>query len=263
MADTIRDQTIIAAAESGAQRYMDWGAIICGALIATAISLILTTFLAGIGLSAFEPGSPDEVGFTTVAIMTALCYIFVHVGSFGVGGYIAGRMRAPAFDASSDEVAIRDGVHGLAMWALAALAGAYLATSGLNSAAGAAASAVKTTASAAMAVTEQASDVWFSQLSEEDRTEIANVIQRRTGISSQEARARVDKTFSVPSAIKNVSSDDVAKATDKAAFWASMLAFLIAATSLVAAAVAWWAADLGGHHRDTNRPLSPAWRWRD
>ena len=38
--------------------------------------------------------------------------------AFGVGGYIAGRMRAP-IDASDDEIEFRDGTHGVLVWAIA------------------------------------------------------------------------------------------------------------------------------------------------
>ena len=49
----------------------------------------------------------------------------VAVGSFALGGYIAGRVRS-TWKASSDEVEFRDGVHGLIAWALGVMLGAAL-----------------------------------------------------------------------------------------------------------------------------------------
>lgn len=263
MAREIQEQEVIVAPDAADHAYVDWGAIIAGAVIATAISFVLLTFSSGVGLSLTDPIDRDGFSLRTLAILTALWVVFVQVISFGVGGYITGRVRTPAFGATEDEVAVRDGVHGTAMWALAALAGAYLATSGIGSAANTATSAVSATASAAVDATTATSKIWFNQLSEEDRNEIATIVQRRTGVSEAEARQQVNETFTIPPAIENVSKSDVVRTADQIAFWAGMMAFLVAASTLLAGVVAWWAADLGGHHRDSNRPLSLAYRWRE
>jgi hypothetical protein len=47
--------------------------------------------------------------------------------SFGLGGYLAGRLRIPLRPRSRDEVEFRDGIHGLLVWAIAVLIGAVLA----------------------------------------------------------------------------------------------------------------------------------------
>lgn len=263
MAKEIKEQGIMVSPDAADHAYVDWGAIFAGAVIATAISFVLLTFSSGVGLSLTDPLDRDGFSLQTLGILTALWVIFVQVMSFGVGGYITGRVRTPAFGATEDEVAVRDGVHGVAMWALAALAGAYLATSGIGSVASTATTAVSTTASAATEAATTASKVWFNQLSEEDRNEIAAIVQRRTGVSEVEARQQVQETFKVPPAVENVSKSDVVRTADRMAFWAGMMAFLVAASTLVAGVVAWWAADLGGHHRDSNRPLSLAYRWRE
>ena len=43
--------------------------------------------------------------------------VVVAVGSFALGGYLAGRVRS-TWSASADEVEFRDGMHGLIAWAL-------------------------------------------------------------------------------------------------------------------------------------------------
>jgi hypothetical protein len=52
--------------------------------------------------------------------------------SFGSGGYVAGRTRTPYASAEADEVETRDGLHGVASWALAVVIGAVLAALGRN-----------------------------------------------------------------------------------------------------------------------------------
>jgi ABC-type branched-subunit amino acid transport system permease subunit len=47
--------------------------------------------------------------------------------SFGLGGYIAGRVRGGIDATSGAEREMHDGLHGLAAWALAVLLGAVLA----------------------------------------------------------------------------------------------------------------------------------------
>lgn len=262
MAKELTEQQIMVAPDAANHAYVDWGAIFAGAVIATAISFVLLAFSSGVGLSLTDPLDRDGFSLRTLAILTALWFIFVQVISFGIGGYITGRVRTPAFGATEDEVAVRDGVHGIAMWALAALAGAYLATSGIGTATSAATSAVSTTASVAAEATKATSTLWFDQLSEEDRAQIAAIVQRRTGVSESEVRRQVNETLTVPPAIKNLTRSDVSRTADQLTFWAGMMAFLIAASTLVSGVVAWWAADLGGHHRDSNRPLSLAYRWR-
>jgi hypothetical protein len=44
--------------------------------------------------------------------------------SFGCGGYLAGRCRLPYGDAATDDAERRDGLHGIASWALAVVLGA-------------------------------------------------------------------------------------------------------------------------------------------
>ena len=47
------------------------------------------------------------------------------VGSFALGGYLAGRVRS-SWKAASDEVEFRDGTHGLIAWAIGVMLGAVL-----------------------------------------------------------------------------------------------------------------------------------------
>lgn len=95
---------------------VDWGAILAGVAIATAISFVMAAFGSGIGLSLaspYEGASP-----MTHAIALALWVIWVTVASYVAGGYVCGRLRRRVVDAPRDEVEARDGAHGLVVWAV-------------------------------------------------------------------------------------------------------------------------------------------------
>ena len=63
----------------------------------------------------------------SVALLSGLYLIIQAVLSFGLGGYLAGRIRAPISAAAREETEQADGVHGLGVWALAVVMGAALA----------------------------------------------------------------------------------------------------------------------------------------
>ena len=59
--------------------------------------------------------------------LAAAWSLIVTIGSFMLGGYIAGRMRSSWAEGGADEVAFRDGMHGFLVWSLGIVAGALLA----------------------------------------------------------------------------------------------------------------------------------------
>jgi len=124
-------------------RSVQWGAVILGALAASAISLVLLTFGAGIGLSAASPYPYAGASAKAIAVISALYAAITMVAAFAAGGYIAGRMRLPPTPEEITEADFRDGAHGFAVWALAIFVGGLLAASG---AAGALKTAVQATA---------------------------------------------------------------------------------------------------------------------
>lgn len=108
--------------------YVDWGSILAGTVIATSITVVLSGFGSAIGLSMTS--SFEGKGFSGVAIAVAigLWVVWVAVSSLIAGSYLAGRMRRRAGDATPEEVSVRDGVHGLVVWALSALIGVVIAS---------------------------------------------------------------------------------------------------------------------------------------
>lgn len=124
--------------------YIDWAAVLGGAVVATAIGGLFTTFGAALGLSTIS-AEPGEGSFNIWVLVTGLWLVVTLVVSFLAGGYIAGRMRRRLDDATSDEVSARDGINGLVVWALGILLTGWIAAGaigGVASVAGTAATAV-------------------------------------------------------------------------------------------------------------------------
>jgi hypothetical protein len=119
--------TVVAEAAEG-RSYVDWGAVIAGAALATAIGFILLAFGAALGLSFASPyRGVQESSLWLYAIGAAIWLIWVQASAYMAGGYLAGRMRKRHFDATPTEVEVRDGAHGLTVWAVGVLISAAVA----------------------------------------------------------------------------------------------------------------------------------------
>ncbi len=119
--------------------YVDWGAIAAGTFVATAVAVVMFTFGTAIGLSMASPYEGE--GASTPAYLAALGLwtIWVIASSFMSGGYVAGRLRRRIGDATEHEVDVRDGVHGLTVWAVGVVIAAWLLNAGVTGVLGAAA----------------------------------------------------------------------------------------------------------------------------
>ena len=125
----------VAAAVTVRPQYLEWGPVILGALTATAISVVLLTFGAALGLSVVSPYPYAGISAKGLAVLTGTYVALVTVASFGAGGYLAGRLRSPWSGAVGNEVTeshFRDGSYGLGVWALGVVLGAALAVSGVG-----------------------------------------------------------------------------------------------------------------------------------
>jgi hypothetical protein len=105
---------------------IDWRAVVGGAILTSAISFVLLTFGTGIGLSITSPYPREGVSVTAFLIILALWVVWVSLTSFFAGGYLAGRMRRK-ISLSTHETEVRDGVHGVLVWALGLLLSAFIA----------------------------------------------------------------------------------------------------------------------------------------
>lgn len=135
-------------------RYVDWAVILAGAILASAISFVLFTFGAGLGLSVTSPYPGESPSPTAFAIGLGLWVLWVSTSSFLAGAYLTGRLRRRIGDATEHEVEVRDAAHGLLVWAVSVLIGAFLAawvTGGVATKTADVAAGVATGASAAAA----------------------------------------------------------------------------------------------------------------
>src|SRR6266508_1067588 len=144
---------------------IDWAAVIAGALVAAAISFVLFTFGTGIGLSITSPYPREGVSVWLFLVILALWVIWVSLTSFFAGGYLAGRMRRK-LSLSTHETEVRDGVHGILVWAVGLLIGAFIATWTASGVAktgteAAAASAIATATSFASSLSKAADPVGY------------------------------------------------------------------------------------------------------
>src|SRR5712672_880603 len=108
---------------------VSWPAIVAGAVVACALTLVLLAFGTGLGLSVVSPWSGSGVSATTFKIGTGLYLIVIAMLSSSIGGYLAGRLRTGWVGVHSDEVYFRDTAHGFIAWALASVLGAILLAS--------------------------------------------------------------------------------------------------------------------------------------
>ena len=122
----------VAGAES-ASSAVSWAAIIAGAVVASALSLALVMLGAGLGLVSVSPWSANNVSATTFGILAAAWIIAIQLFAPGVGGYLAGRLRTRWVMVHTDEVYFRDTAHGLLVWALSAIVGAWILGSAASS----------------------------------------------------------------------------------------------------------------------------------
>ena len=101
-----------------------------------ALSFVLLAFGSALGLAVASPSSSWRDTSAVFTLLSGLWLLLTALASFGLGGYLAGRLRIPLRPHSRDEVEFRDGIHGLLVWAIAVLIGAILAVA-VSSAVGA------------------------------------------------------------------------------------------------------------------------------
>jgi hypothetical protein len=219
----------------GGRPYVDWGAIIAGAILASAITFVLLTFGSAIGLTVTSPFKGEGLRGTALAVAIPLWVLVVEIFSFIAGVYLAGRLRRRIPDATEAEAEMRDAWHGLLVWALGTLIGAYLAASALSGVARGAAEAARTAGSSAVtastagapgtaatasdplgyvadkllrsetyAVTtadpeasraEVAAGTVSGEVPADDRAYVARLVAARTGLSQSDPEKRVDECW--------------------------------------------------------------------
>jgi hypothetical protein len=269
---SIETLEVEAAAErpAGQAWTLQWTPIVAGALTACAVSSIMLTFAASIGLGVSSASPTWRDASVALWVLSGIYLILQALISFGCGGYLAGRVRAPLAGVP-DDVERRDGLHGLATWALAVILGAALAALVATSI-GRQNSLTQPTSTTEPSVLSYEIDHLFrstrripaaelaplrseagrvlmtssshSGVSGDDRAFLVQLVTATTGLTGADADRRVDKAIT-----------DSKAAISRTRASSIMLAFSLAAALLLGAIAAWAGAEAGGRHRD-GRPLS-------
>jgi hypothetical protein len=269
---------IVASDEADAPSlYVSWTPIVIGALVATALSSIMLAFAVSVGLGVSSAAPTWRDTSASLALLSGLYLIIQAVISFGVGGYIAGRARTGVVATlDSDATERRDGLHGLAAWALAVVLGAALAALIGSAVLPRSNTALVTPSRTSAAETLLGIDLdrmfrpvrrpanidlaearaeagrillttsGHSGITAEDRAYLIQIVTNTTGLAGPDAERRAD------TAIVNAKT-----AIARSRRSAVIVAFSVATALLIGAAVAWAAASVGGRHRD-GEPL-PDW----
>lgn len=107
---------------------IDWAAILAGATVAAGIGVVFHAFGAALGLGTITVGT-DDSGFDAGLVIAGFWTVLTLILTYMAGGYVAGRMRRRGEGVTDDETGIRDGVHGLVVWALGMVITGWLAVS--------------------------------------------------------------------------------------------------------------------------------------
>jgi hypothetical protein len=252
---------------------VSWAAVIGGAFVTAALSLILLSLGAGLGLSAVSVWSQTGVSIGTGAI---LWLILTQIMSSSMGGYLAGRLRTKWTAIHTDEVYFRDTAHGFLAWAVALVVTAAFLTSAAASMVGAPPShdanvAAAEVAAAGLGVDADAylvdsllrsenarltsdrdsaslrgevSRIFANALRQrslppEDKSYLAQIVVARTGLSPADAGMRVSNVFGTV--------QQTAEAARKALAHSLLWIFI---ALLFGAFCASFAATIGGGQRD-------------
>lgn len=251
--------------------YVQWGPVIAGALVAAGIAFVLHSFALGIGLAVSSTAPTWGDSSAGLWLLSGIYLLCVAVLSYGVAGYIAGRTRERLDAAGPDETEMRDGIHGLTAWAIATLLTGLLV-------AFAASAAARLVAPSAGSAGPTAS-VGGENLLAYDLDRLFRAERQPGGVDMNHARAEASRILLTSSGHDGVSADDrtyLARLTgemtglmpadatrrvddviagarrdiQRARHASLIVAFFAGAAAAVGAAVAWFAAGVGGRQRD-------------
>ena len=254
---------------------VSWSAVMAGAFVTAALSLILLSLGTGLGLSAVSPWSNLSALSSKLSTVTIVWLISMQIISSAMGGYLAGRLRTKWVGVHTDEVYFRDTAHGFLAWAVAFVVTAAFLTSAATFMAGAATSAAGGLGSAAGTATdgrEHDSNGYYidtlfrsenakpnategavrgegvrifaqalkaGSVSEADKKHLAQLVATETKLNPEEAATRVSEVF----AAVQQAADTGRKLLAHALLWV----FLALLTGAFSASLA---ATIGGRQRD-------------
>ena len=250
---------------------VSWAAVIAGAFVTAALSLILLALGTGFGFSSVSLWSNVGASASTVGTSAIVWLILMQIMSSSMGGYLAGRLRTKWANIHTDEVYFRDTAHGFLAWAVALVITAAFLASAATSMMGAAAQ-LSATASSAGAERELNPNEYFGdalfrsdnarpdsngasvrgeagrifanalrqgQVPPADKSYLAQLVASKTGLSRSDAEKRVSDVF----AAAQQAADTARKTIAHSLLW-TFVALLIGAFC------ASFTATIGGRQRD-------------
>ena len=258
---------------------VSWPAVIGGAFVAAALSLILLALGSGLGLSSVSPWSNVGASASTVGKAAIAWLILILIIASAMGGYLAGRLRTKWAGIHTDEVYFRDTAHGFLVWAVGLVITVYFLASAAATMVGGTAQQGATAGVAAMAtgaasqgeggalslnayfvdelfrsdhptdrsdasIRAEVDRIFANGLRQEDvptadKTYLGQLVAARTGLSQPDAEKRVSEV----SAQARQAADTARKATAHLLLW-------IFLALLIGAFCASYAATIGGRQRD-------------
>jgi hypothetical protein len=252
--------------------YPEWGPIIAGAIAATALALVLHAFAMGIGLSVSSTAPTWRDTSFALVLLSALYVVLAALASYGLGGYLVGLMCAQR--SSRENADLRDGLHGLLVWALATLLTALIGFATVQSLTRWAAPSGGQTGPSTSVGGEnviafdldrlfraeqrpnpdldypraEAARILLTTSSHrgmqpEDRAYLVRLTVANTGLTQPDAERRVDE-------VAARAKENIARARRSGV----IVAFTAGAAALLGAAASWFAACAGGRIRDGEAP---------
>jgi hypothetical protein len=248
---------------------VSWAAVIAGAFVAAALSLILLSLGTGLGFSAVSTWPNARASATAIGSGAILWLIVTQIAASALGGYLGGRLRTKWTNVHNDEVYFRDTAHGLLVWAVGmVITAGFLASSAASFAGfqrsvaatnpgqssaldpnsyfvdtllrGAGSAAEKQDASLQAEVSRIfVHDLDNGALPNEDKTYLGQLVSARTGLSASDAEKRVTDVFSD----SQESADHIRKAIARFSLW-------LFVALLSGAFCASYAGTIGGKQRD-------------
>jgi hypothetical protein len=249
--------------------FFQWSSIFGGALVAAGCFFVTTAFATAVGLAVSSASPTWRDTSVGLVVLSGAWIVLTAIGSFALGGYIAGRTRL-TWQTNADDIHFRDGIYGLIVWALAIVLGVALAWASASTVTPIkpAATTSETAGSTEPAFLTYEIDrllrsdarpaaddpglraeagrilqrgVGRNDLSTDDRDYLVRMVQARAGLAPPDAQQRVQRVVT--------ESKDAARQARKSAI---IIGFTLAAALAAAAAAAWGAAIIGGRHRDQN-----------
>ncbi|HTB09987.1 MAG TPA: hypothetical protein VK752_00375 [Bryobacteraceae bacterium] len=238
---------------------VSWGAVIGGAFVAAAISLIMLALGAGFDLSAISPWSNVATSVSAVGTASIVWLIVTQVVACALGGYLAGRLRTKWVAVHTDEVHFRDTANGFLVWAVGLVITVTFLVSSASTMVGNSAPTTERVSvdprayfidrlfrldtpnpqSVDASSQAEAGRILANNPTTTDQTYLAKLVAAKTGLSQDDARKRVSEITA-----------EVQLAAETARRTASRLLLWIFVALLTGALSASYAATIGGRQRD-------------